>query len=198
MKIFSLAIILASFLLTAVVVNAELKVILPQYFPETFKVDRTTSRLIAEISKPEEKNYFANAGCTIVNDLEDSLVLTCPKNAESEVLKMKNVRRERLLSVMAEKPRQISPEDIKSIKQSIKQTVNPMDLEPMDLADNTAIRATDVWLLGYTGKGRIIALLDTGVDETHPELSSDILGGFNLVEGTSDITDDIEPFISGG
>jgi len=181
MKKLTLVIILASFLLSAVVVHAELKTILPQYFPETFKMERTTSRLIAEISKPEEKNYFVRAGCAIVNDLEDSLVMTCPKSVEKEVMKMRNVRREKLLSVMAEKPRQISPEDIKAIKA----------IKPMDLADNAAIRATDVWLLGYTGKGRIVAILDSGVDKTHPELSSDILGGFNLVKGTVNITDDL-------
>ena len=42
-----------------------------------------------------------------------------------------------------------------------------------------AIRAPQLWRLGYTGKGIVVANLDSGVDLTHPDLQSGYRGGTN-------------------
>jgi len=36
----------------------------------------------------------------------------------------------------------------------------------------TAVRAPEVWALGYTGEGMLVSTLDTGVDGSHPALAS--------------------------
>ncbi|MCC6615552.1 MAG: S8 family serine peptidase [Anaerolineae bacterium] len=47
-----------------------------------------------------------------------------------------------------------------------------------ELIDSTAIiGATTAWASGYTGAGYAVAVIDTGVDLTHPFLSSRIIGG---------------------
>lgn len=47
----------------------------------------------------------------------------------------------------------------------------------MDLNADRQINADDVWVLGYTGSGVTVAVLDTGIDTDHPELAGSIAGG---------------------
>lgn len=42
-----------------------------------------------------------------------------------------------------------------------------------------AIHAPDVWAMGHTGKGVVVATLDTGVDQEHPDLKNHWRGGNN-------------------
>jgi serine protease AprX len=42
-----------------------------------------------------------------------------------------------------------------------------------------AIRAPELWSLGYTGQGSVVANMDTGVDVNHPDLTSKWRGGAN-------------------
>ena len=60
------------------------------------------------------------------------------------------------------------------------------DLEvfAVDAGSVQQINADDVWALGYNGVGRIVAVLDTGIDTDHPELADSVAGGLNFIGST--------------
>lgn len=43
----------------------------------------------------------------------------------------------------------------------------------------TAVKGPDLWALGFTGQGVVVASLDTGVDAQHPDLAAQYRGGTN-------------------
>jgi major intracellular serine protease len=53
------------------------------------------------------------------------------------------------------------------------------------------INAPEIWKRGEKGQGVVVAILDTGIDMTHPDLKTRVIGGRNFTnEGSSDdITD---------
>ncbi len=63
-------------------------------------------------------------------------------------------------------------------------------LYAVDSGANTQIKANLVQSAGNTGAGRKIAILDTGYNYNHPELSSSYLGGKDFVNGDNDPMDD--------
>ena len=56
------------------------------------------------------------------------------------------------------------------------------DLRPFQWALD-AIRAEAAWALGYTGEGIIVAVIDTGVDGTHPDLVGQTVTGYHARTG---------------
>ncbi len=52
------------------------------------------------------------------------------------------------------------------------------------------IDATEAWDLSIGSSSTLIAVLDTGVDATHPDLGPAVVGGFDFVNGDSDASDD--------
>ena len=60
----------------------------------------------------------------------------------------------------------------------------------LDVAANSQIKATDVQATGLSGSGVTVAVLDTGIDSTHAELSSSIIGGKSFVDYTASYDDD--------
>jgi len=66
------------------------------------------------------------------------------------------------------------------------------DLEvfAVDASSVQQINADDVWVLGYNGLGRVIAVLDTGIDTDHPELADSVAGGACFINGCTSFEDD--------
>lgn len=57
------------------------------------------------------------------------------------------------------------------------------------------LNATEAWKKGYTGKGVVVAIIDTGCDTKHPALEGRIIGGKNFTSddnSNSDIFDDYQ------
>jgi len=60
-------------------------------------------------------------------------------------------------------------------------SVSSLTSEAVQIPDGIAmIRAHQYWDNGYTGTGQVIAVLDTGVDASHPALAGRIVGGQNF------------------
>ena len=55
----------------------------------------------------------------------------------------------------------------------------------VDLEADVQIHADDVWAQGIDGTGVNVAVLDTGIDTDHPELSDSIVGCKTFVDGTT-------------
>ena len=74
------------------------------------------------------------------------------------------------------------PEVVKIFENFEVHIIEPVTKEETDVRSNQVsswgifkIRAPEVWALGYTGQGVRIAVLDTGVDITHPALAGKML-----------------------
>jgi subtilisin family serine protease len=52
------------------------------------------------------------------------------------------------------------------------------------------IRAVDAWKVSRDCTNALVVVLDTGADASNPDLTSNIVGGTNIVAGTDDFTDD--------
>lgn len=48
----------------------------------------------------------------------------------------------------------------------------------------------ELWKRGYTGQDTVTAIIDTGVDYTHPDLVGQVLDGKSFVDGVEDYKDD--------
>ncbi len=61
---------------------------------------------------------------------------------------------------------------------------------PSSTRRSPIIGAPQVWNLGYTGKGVTVALVDTGIDGTHPDLKGRITEFKDYVKGKTTAYDD--------
>lgn len=75
----------------------------------------------------------------------------------------------------------LKPYEITSIFEELTSIPQNLDL----------IRAREVWKSAKQGKGKTVAIIDTGVDKEHPNLQKNIIGGYNF---TSDNNGDILNF----
>lgn len=92
----------------------------------------------------------------------------------------------------------INFEDIEKIEAlpNVKRVVKNEQVNAMLIYSVPSINANDVWDLGYSGEGVKIAIIDTGVDYTHPDLGGcfgqgcKVIGGYDFVNNDSDPMDD--------
>ncbi|MBU4245606.1 MAG: S8 family serine peptidase, partial [Nanoarchaeota archaeon] len=60
----------------------------------------------------------------------------------------------------------------------------------VDIIADAQIGADSAWASGYAGTDRKVAVLDTGIDYTHPELSDSFAGGWNEIANNDNPFDD--------
>ncbi len=72
---------------------------------------------------------------------------------------------------------QVTPEQLQDLQDSPEvESVQPDELEPPTLASSVPLIGADsAWAAGYTGAGWAVAILDTGIDSSHPFLSGKVV-----------------------
>lgn len=128
-------------------------------------------RLIANTTFSDDKKLFLEKGCKIVYELEEETVVECPKDVASE---FKNVVEDKTLNVLGK-------------------IENPPDYEVKDIYTDIFLGADYAWFKGYTGEGRLVAVLDTGIDYTHPDLGGCFGQGCKVIGGYDFVNDDDDP-----
>src|SRR5215212_6031078 len=72
---------------------------------------------------------------------------------------------------------EVSPEALRALQDSPRVTMIREDVAfaPALAESGPIVQAPDMWSAGYTGSGQTIAVLDTGVDSSHPFLSGRVV-----------------------
>lgn len=68
-----------------------------------------------------------------------------------------------------------------------------LDENPLMTQSNPYVGAPEVWRMGYTGEGMVVAVIDSGVDYTHPELAH----AFGDYKGYDFVDEDDDPMDGG-
>lgn len=127
-------------------------------------------RFIMDTNDTQAKQAAVSKGCKIVYELDEQTVVDCP-DAVGKTLPN---------SIPDQKYQLADPMTGISI---------PNSITPQDLMDNTYLQAPRLWNKNITGKGVVVAIMDTGIDYTHPSLSNHILANKSFV--SNDPMDDI-------
>jgi len=94
----------------------------------------------------------------------------------------------------------ISVTELKEIKKlgQVKEIYPNYEVNATLMDSAPLINADDVWALGYTGEGVTIAILDTGIDYTHPDLGGCFGSECRVVDGYDFFNDDNDPMDDAG
>ena len=129
----------------------------------------TPKRVIAHTE--EEVNQAVSLGCKIVREAKTLKALHCSQEAAESLSLADDVR----VYALEDEKADIS---------------NHSQVKIMSASANKQIGADIVHNSGNTGSGRKVAVLDTGYNYLHPELSSSYLGGQDFVNNDNDPMDD--------
>lgn len=89
----------------------------------------------------------------------------------------------------------LPPQAVEGLTHNPKIAYIEPDAEAQATADTvpwgvTRVKADQVWPTGNVATGIKVAIIDTGIDRTHPDLASNFAGGYDYVNGDSDPMDD--------
>ena len=86
---------------------------------------------------------------------------------------------ERVTSIMEDKPEPLPTDREEGASQRAhtdQSSSTSQDLGSAQLASSVPnVQADDMWAAGYTGRGQVVAVLDTGVDKSHPFLAGKVV-----------------------
>jgi len=135
--------------------------IVPIVLAQTFRIQPITRpkrtelaknvRLIANTSSANDKKLFLEKGCKIIHEMEEETAIECPSDVVSEFKHM------------------TVEDSLLRITSTVEKTP---DYKISDIYTDYYTGATKVWFQGYTGKDRLVAVLDTGVDYGHVNLGN--------------------------
>lgn len=140
-------------------------------------------RLIAQTSSAESKASYVQSGCRIIRELVDETVIECPEHVKEQFEDNSWLGFE------------VVEDEILGIVGIIETDVG---YSISDIYTDIYLGATTAWSQGYTGKGRLVAVLDTGIDYTHEsfggceslESCEKIIAGWDFVNNDPDPMDD--------
>jgi subtilisin len=122
-------------------------------------------------SVAEQRNAIEFAKTQFLSELKQSLEVDGLSGAASTVEVKKQFKTIPYLVM------EVNPAILSKIEENSQVADVAVDeIHPPTLSDSTVlIGADDVWEQGYTGSGQVVAVLDTGVDKTHPALRGKIV-----------------------
>ncbi len=157
------------------------------------------------------RNRFSHFGGIVLNRFIDQKVATY----NDKLCSLHNTAKEDITKILGEKAEKIFLKDFRLVFNGIiikkvshvflekirnlpyVESVTPNYKITACLDESVSIvNADDVWELtddygqNVTGKGITIAIIDTGVDYTHPDLKDGFLGGYDFVNNDADPMDD--------
>ncbi|TKB45695.1 S8 family serine peptidase [Thalassotalea mangrovi] len=106
------------------------------------------------------------------------------EQSNSRIVKVKKDKLEKQLSRLQKSPLIETAE----VNELVELAATPNDPRYTEAWHLSKIKADQVWDT-TTGNGVIVAVLDTGVDESHPDLHANLLPGYNVVGNNTNLTD---------
>jgi len=149
----------------------------PKYASEdTLTPADVSNRVVVKLSpgtNPEKVAQMVNAEIVRIGPLQFT-TFALPAN-----------QMDTLVNKLRKSPGVLSVKPVRRFKTTV---VKTMSVKPTDslYPQQWGLSKADVqkaWDLGATGKGIIIAVVDTGVDLVHPDLKDNILSGYNAITG---------------